>query len=436
MRLLIAALIATVALAACDSGGDEHAAGRQGAAAKQIDAPLVMRHLRALQRAADGNGGNRAAGTSGYRESARYVASVLRDAGWTVRLERFRFPWWSERSSVMRLAPGGRLRHGRDFRPVIYSAAGQADGPLRPTGNACTAGELAAIRPGDVAIAGPDGCLFRVKAANAARAGAAALLLVDPSRSDGASAATLGAPGSGLPVLIVRRALARRLAAGTRVRLRVAATTKQRTDVSVVGQSGGVGRRVVMAGGHLDSVPAGPGINDNGSGVTALLAIAESTGPRAPGAPIRLGFWGAEEFGLYGSRRYVRSLGRAERRAIGAYLNLDMVGSPNAVRAVYSATQTRPRARAAGRRIARLLRKRVRPAESIGGASDHVPFAEAGVPVGGVFTGASARGPGGRPRDPCYHLPCDRLRNVDTGVLVDLARAARSTLATLSRQAK
>jgi aminopeptidase S len=132
----------------------------------------------------------------------------------------------------------------------------------------------------------------------------------------------------------------------------------------------------------------------------------------------------------------VDSLGRGERRAIGAYLNLDMVGSPNAVRAVYSATQTRPRARAAGRRIARLLRRRVRPAESTGGGSDHVAFAAVGIPVGGVFTGASERGPGGRPRDPCYHLRCDRVPNVDTAVLVDLARATAATLATLSRQAK
>ena len=31
-----------------------------------------------------------------------------------------------------------------------------------------------------------------------------------------------------------------------------------------------------MAGAHLDSVPEGPGINDNGSGVAALLDSAES----------------------------------------------------------------------------------------------------------------------------------------------------------------
>jgi Zn-dependent M28 family amino/carboxypeptidase len=30
---------------------------------------------------------------------------------------------------------------------------------------------------------------------------------------------------------------------------------------------------VVMSGAHLDSVPAGPGINDNGSGSAALIEM-------------------------------------------------------------------------------------------------------------------------------------------------------------------
>ncbi len=91
---------------------------------------------------------------------------------------------------------------------------------------------------------------------------------------------------------------------------------------------GGSGDRVVMAGGHLDSVPGGPGINDNGSGIAALIEAAEAIGPAPPGARVRLAFWGAEEVGLVGSRHYVRSLSRAERRRIAAYLNFDMVGSP------------------------------------------------------------------------------------------------------------
>jgi aminopeptidase S len=104
-----------------------------------------------------------------------------------------------------------------------------------------------------------------------------------------------------------------------------------------------------------------------------------------------------------------------------------MVGSPNPVVTVYGDRANR---------VGRLLRRRVHPAGTTSGASDHVPFAEAGVPVGGVFTGATDRGPGGRMRDPCYHLACDRLRNVNIGVLTRLARAVEGALETLSRQAK
>ena len=55
---------------------------------------------------------------------------------------------------------------------------------------------------------------------------------------------------------------------------------------------------VVMVGAHLDSVAAGPGINDNGSGVAAVLETAVQLG----GSPevnhaVRFGFWGAEEVG-------------------------------------------------------------------------------------------------------------------------------------------
>ena len=417
-------LACAAAVTACDSGGADTDRTPEPVA---IDAQVVRGHLRALQRIADRSGGNRSAGTAGYRRSARYVAGALRRAGWTVRLRPFRYPWWSERESTLRIDPGGPLVHGRDFRPMLFSGSGRADGPLRPAGNGCSAAELAGVQPGDVVLAQPLGCLFRVKAAAAQAAGAAGLLIADPARRDSTSTATLTVPGTRLPVAIVRRAVADGLVAGARVRLRVSAATGERTDVNVVGQSGGRGNAVVMAGGHLDSVPAGPGINDNGSGVAALLAAAGAIGPRAPGAPVRLGFWGVEEFGLYGSRRYVASLQPAERRAISAYLNLDMVGSPNAVITVYG-----ERAGSLGR----ILRRRVHPAGSTSGASDHVPFAAAGVPVGGVFTGATDRGPGGRPRDPCYHLACDRLRNVNVPLLTRMARAAEETLVELSRQAK
>ena len=60
---------------------------------------------------------------------------------------------------------------------------------------------------------------------------------------------------------------------------------------------------VVMAGAHLDSVFAGPGINDNGSGSATLLEIGSRSRTLniQPDQRLRFAWWGAEEEGLVGS---------------------------------------------------------------------------------------------------------------------------------------
>ena len=207
---------------------------------------------------------------------------------------------------------------------------------------------------------------------------------------------------------------------GARAHVNVDAASERRVAHNVIAETpGGDGEHVVMAGGHLDSVRGGPGINDNGSGAAALIEAAEAIGPDPPGSRVRFAFWGAEELGLLGSRHYVSSLDRAQRRQISAYINFDMVGSPNPVPEFYAdgdAELGRVLRRAAGRPLGGV---------SVGGSSDHAPFMAAGVPVNGLYTGANERGPGGRPRDPCYHLACDTAARVNRPVLLRMARARR-----------
>ena len=285
---------------------------------------------------------------------------------------------------------------------------------------------LPRIGPGSIPLAERGRCTFRTKARNAERAGARALLVVDPENESAAPATTLGGPGIEIPVVLVGSAAGAR--PGVRVAVRVNAISERRTTSNVIAETpGGSPDRVVMAGAHLDSVSAGPGLNDNGSGVATLLEMAEAVGPRPPGARVRLGFWGAEELGLIGSRRHVRTLSDAERRRIAAYLNFDMVGSPNAVSAVYTDADPELEAAlrdAAGTELAD---------EDLGANSDHAPFERAGIPIGGLYTGSAEEGPGGRPRDPCYHRACDTLRNVDRAVLLQMARAAAEAVEQLSR---
>ena len=217
------------------------------------------------------------------------------------------------------------------------------------------------------------------------------------------------------------------------------------SSTNVLAELPGSGSGVVMIGAHLDSVPAGPGINDNGSGVATLLVIAERLRELPPpDATIRFAFWGAEEGGPFGSRAYVESLSAEERGEIVAYLNFDMLASPNAVRFVYDEDDA-----PAG--SDELTARFVAAFEDAGlgwdridvdRRSDHGPFAAAGIPIGGLFSGgrelvtaAQAAGSGavaGQPSDPCSDAPCDTIDNVDLDTHVEMSRIVARVLVDLA----
>jgi Iap family predicted aminopeptidase len=381
-------------------------------------------HLRALAAVAERNGGERAAGTPGYAASVRYVAGALRRLGWRVRIQEvpLRLP---REAAPPRLAIQtlGALEPLRDFRTLSYSGGGRGAGRLVAAGDGCRREDFAQLGRAAVALVERGGCFNLVKARNASAAGARALLVSANAPASGVPSATLTVPAR-LPVLALRGALARRLRGGERVSFAVSSSVRRATTQNVIAEAG-EGERVAMAGAHLDSVPGGPGMNDNASGVAVLLAAAEDLGPRPPGR-VRLGFWGAEELALLGSRHYASRLGPAERRRLVGYLNLDMVGSPNAVVEVYGDADPA---------LARILRASHPGREgevAAAGRSDHAAFADAGVPVAGLYTGSEERGPGARPRDPCYHLPCDGLANVDRAVLRRMALATATALRRLA----
>jgi Peptidase family M28/PA domain len=367
-------------------------------------------------------------GTPGYDQAVDYVAGVLRRAGWRVRVQDVPVTIWRE-SSPGSLAVGdsGPLREIKDFRVPSYSSAGEADGTLRVVDDGCQRSDFDALAPGEVAFTGSGNCFLFRKTANAKAAGASAMVVQTGRAPRGVPSATLAVPRMGLPVVLMSPRVAAR--DGDQIQLSVDTTSERGTTKNVIAEIGPAKGPVVMAGAHLDSVPGGPGVNDNGSGVAALLEVARALGPRPPGR-VRLGFWGGEEEGLLGSRSYVRDLSEAERKEISAYLNFDMLGSPNAVPAVYSDGNAE---------LGRLLR-RVTPGDErgtlTGNRSDHAEFESQGIPVNGLYTGASEPGPGGRPRDPCYHLPCDTLDNVDVDLVLRMARSIERAPRELAAQAK
>lgn len=89
--------------------------------------------------------------------------------------------------------------------------------------------------------------------------------------------------------------------------------------------------KAILIGAHYDSVAAGPGINDNASGVAVLLELLHQFGqnPSAPEYTIVFAFWDSEEQGLAGSTDYVKKLSHTQLQGIKAYINVDMVGAQN-----------------------------------------------------------------------------------------------------------
>ncbi|MFG3716374.1 M28 family metallopeptidase [Streptomyces massasporeus] len=204
-------------------------------------------------------------------------------------------------------------------------------------------------------------------------------------------------------------------------------TASGRTGYNLIADwPGGDTSQVVMAGSHLDSVSSGAGINDNGSGSAAVLetALAVSRAQYKPTKHLRFAWWGAEELGLVGSRYYVNRLTTGDRSRISAYLNFDMIGSPNPGYFVYDddpAIEKTFKDYFGGIGVPTEI-------ETEGdGRSDHAPFKSAGVPVGGLFTGASRTmtaaqaakwgGTSGRAFDRCYHSSCDTTANINDTAL-------------------
>ena len=429
MRLVPVLLLAAALLPGCASSDedDSHPAPSPQPPPPAITRAELAEHLDALGRAAADNGGNRAVGTAGYEASVEYVSGALRAAGWRVRVQEFDVPRFELELSS--LSVGGRqLERARDYQVLTYSGSGKVRGRVRHRRSGCAGEHFTGLAEDDVPFVERGTCFFASKAGNAQRAGAKALVVVDRSETArGVPSGTLAIQGIRIPVVLVADSALRRARDGTPVEVEVEASTPRQGSENVIADTpGGSGGRVVMAGGHLDSVPGGPGINDNGSGVAALIEAAEAIGPDPTGAPVRLAFWGAEEVGIAGSRHYVRSLSREKRRRIAAYLNFDMLGSPNAVPELYVD---------GARELNRVLRRVAgRPLGSVsaGGSSDHAPFADAGIPVSGLYTGGPEQGKGGRPRDPCYHLACDTAANVDGTVLLRMSRAAAEAIESFS----
>jgi Zn-dependent M28 family amino/carboxypeptidase len=392
------------------------------------------------------------------------VFKTLRHAGYEVRYDAFEDPIFRElsptRLDVQGLS-GPRLRDDIDYRAMLYSASGRVTAPLLPLdfdvdgtgrdGPGCEPSTFDGMPKGQIVLLRPGPCFTRDQVVAAADAGAAAVLLAYPEFTPrlGLRRPTLLSPeGIGVPAIALTDDAGRRLAAageGATVSLEVRAETPVRKLRNVIAQtSEGDPLNVVIAGGHLDSVIDGPGINDNGSGVATLLEVAEELAASDPQNKVRFAFWAGEEYGLLGSRHYVDALSPLQIEDIAVYLNFDMLGSPNHVPFVYDNSGAPEGSDAVTDVFMEYLASTEEPGEpfDLTGRSDHFAFEQAGVRVGGLFSGAEELkteeqasdygGEGGEPLDACYHQACDDIDNIDVRALELLARAAADAIGALA----
>jgi Zn-dependent M28 family amino/carboxypeptidase len=457
----------------------------------------IMAHENAFQSIADLNGGTRIAPppgsvTSGYNASADYVAGKLEDAEYEVTRQVFKYPFFQvlTPTTFSRTAPTAKsYAEGTDFNLMGYS--GSADLvdvqvvpidiqispgvppeppntlPPNTSNSGCEPSDFepASATEFQVALIQRGTCPFRLKAENAQAAGYDAAIIFNegqvvepPDDRIGLIGGGLGGLGVNIPVLLTTFAVGQELydaSPDARVSISAKTIAELRTTSNIIADyPGGRTDRTLIVGAHLDSVPEGPGINDNGSGVAGILEIALQMKKLniKPTNHVRFAFWGAEESGppQWGSQHYVDQLGKPQRKDIALYLNFDMIGSPNYVRFVYDGDgPTLPFGAPAPNGSGTIEKVFLDYFASqnldteptpFDGRSDYQPFLDAGIPAGGTISGADGiktadqaaedyGGTAGQPYDPCYHQACDTINNLNRKSIDELADgAAHATL--------
>jgi Zn-dependent M28 family amino/carboxypeptidase len=418
---------------------------------KAVTPKGILEHERRFQAIAKAHGNTRAAGTPGYRKSREYVADRLRRAGYGVKVQSFKFPFFRVLAplKMARVSPEPHAYELReDFAPMQYSGSGEVTAELEPVDispspgpstSGCEESDFTGFGEGNVAFLQRGTCTFEEKAKNAEAAGASAALIFNRAEENKTEPVrgTLGMPGVTIPVLGTSFAVGEdlvRMTQGGDVTIRVFASTvsetREATNVIADTEEGREDQTVVV-GAHLDSVPEGPGINDNGSGSATVLEIAEKMSELGIESRnrVRFAFWGAEELGLFGSKYYVAQLDKRQLGNLAVYLNFDMVASPNYVRFIYGSGEVREV-------FENFFATRDLKVETVDlkGRSDHGPFAAEGIPAGGLYSGAEGRksgeqaevygGEAGVAYDGCYHEACDDVGNLSTKALEQLSDGA------------
>ncbi len=270
--------------------------------------------------------------------------------------------------SPVELAPTTGILTGSGTGEVTSPLLSVGLGRLEEFPQAAFHGAIALVHRGEIS--------FRQKVENAVSFGASGVVIFN--NAPGLFRGTLVAPFE-IPVVSISQfdgeTLLGLLQEGkVNVNLRVQPEAKPSRNVVAV-KEGGQGAILVL-GAHYDSVPASPGANDNASGTSVLLALAEELARLELPIEVRFVAFGSEELGLLGSSHYVETLPREERDLIVGMLNFDALASSGLRIGGNPSLVERALALA---RVSGFQADATR--EPPGASSDHAPFRAAGIPV-------------------------------------------------------
>jgi hypothetical protein len=323
----------------------------------------LWNHMQAFWTIAQENPGpdghpSRNAGEPGYKASVDYVAKLMRQAGYTVTLQPYTFPYtaftgtpsWSEDSPTHRTFTlvsdwNAAISNGTVSEAQVKPAGGIVlpPTPTPSSASGCSPADFAAGFAGKVALIQRGGCFFGVKVQNAAAAGASGVIIFNegqPGRTDANYGPLSDAAGAlvfpTIPVAFTSFATGQSLydeyQAGTPplVNMSVGAILDpNRTDWNVIAESkGGDPDHVVVVDAHLDAI-FGAGMLDNASGSATILDVAQQMRKVRPLNKLRFIWFGGEELGELGSAYYVQNLSVTELAKIRYDLDADVMATPN-----------------------------------------------------------------------------------------------------------
>ncbi|KAF9525100.1 hypothetical protein CPB83DRAFT_796782 [Crepidotus variabilis] len=401
--------------------------------------------------------GTRAFGTAGYNATIDYIRKELLKTGYyNIELQTFPF-LYSTGSSTF--SSNGTNYPANWF---TYGPAGDVEAPVIHINNqGCNVTDYPTTVPGSIALILRGSCDFGLKAALAGAAGAVGVVIFNnvagpinggtfnlPTRPEGPYVPTAGISDAD------GQAISDILSSGGEVigSIHSEALNENRYSSNLLATSkSGNQNNIVMAGAHSDSVPAGPGINDNGSGSIGILEVALQLSKYETKQAVRFGFWTAEESGLVGSSQYVTSLTTAQNQKIALYLNFDMIASPNYGHFIYDGdgSQFNITGPAGSDKIEKTFQdyfksiKYPSGSAAFNGRSDYGPFLTGGIPAGGMNTGAEGikteeqvalwGGQAGVAYDKCYHQACDGIDNLAVDAFERNAKGIAYAVATYAR---